>query len=221
MRHVLLLALILLPGCTLVGYPSGSVPDVQLPPPGPISGDAVRPRPDRTASHGPADGGSERTGTPEIPDRDVDPEAVVDAEVEPLRDTPADLTDAGRRYEVFGVEYRVLDTPVGYQAEGVASWYGEAFNGRPTASGEIYDMNGYSAAHRTLPLHTWVEVTNLDNGRRVVVKVNDRGPFVDTDERLIDVSLGAARRLEMLGPGLARVRIRAVEPPTGSGRPGL
>ena len=191
------------PACTLVGYPSGRAPNVELPPPGPIrtGGDASPPRDvDRRPTAAPAE--------------EPDPEAVLDASVRPLRTEP-ERTDNGRTYEVFGVRYHVLDSAVGYDAEGVASWYGEQFNGRPTASGEIFDMNGYSAAHRTLPLHTWVEVENLDNGRRIVVKVNDRGPFVDTSDRLIDVSLGAARRLDMVGAGLARVRIRAVEPPEG------
>ena len=208
-RLVVLGGLPLLFGCTLVGYPSGNVPDPGPPPRGPIGGHPPSTRPSRTPSDRIAD-------RPVDAPRDIDPADVVDAEVRPLRDEPEDRSDAGRLYEVFGVEYRVLDTPVGYEAEGLASWYGEQFNGRPTASGEIFDMNGYSAAHRTLPLHTWVEVENLDNGRRVVVKVNDRGPFVDTDDRLIDLSMGAARRLEMIGPGIARVRIRAVEPPGGN-----
>ncbi len=118
--------------------------------------------------------------------------------------------DPGRTYEVFGVEYRVLDSAEGYEETGMASWYGEAFHGRPTASGEKYDMNGRSAAHRTLPLHTWVEVTNLDNGRSVVVRVNDRGPFAHTDSRIVDLSYGAARELGIVGPGTARVRVRAL-----------
>ena len=119
-------------------------------------------------------------------------------------------SDAGRTYEVFGVRYQVLDSAEGYEETGMASWYGEAFHGRPTASGETYDMNGRSAAHRTLPLHTWVEVTNLENGRSLVVRVNDRGPFAHTDSRILDLSYGAARELDMVGPGTARVRVRAL-----------
>lgn len=193
--------LLVLHGCSLVGYPSGSVPDDGFRP-GPIGGTppaATRPTPST-----PTPSAAPDESVPANPDR-----------ARPLREDPENLRDAGRRYEVFGVEYRVLDSPVGYEAEGVASWYGEAFNGRPTASGEIFDMYGMSAAHRSLPLMTWVEVENLDNGRRAVMKVNDRGPFVDTEDRLIDLSFGAARVLGVVGPGLARVRIRAVEPPEG------
>lgn len=125
---------------------------------------------------------------------------------------PARRSDAGRTYEVFGVEYKVLDSPRGYRERGLASWYGPQFHGRPTASGETFDQNGLSAAHRTLPLHTWVEVRNLDNDRRLVLRVNDRGPFARTDERIIDLSYGAARALGVVGPGTARVEVRALEP---------
>lgn len=121
-------------------------------------------------------------------------------------------SDAGRSYRVFGVEYRVLDSPRGYRERGLASWYGPQFDGRPTASGETYDQHGLSAAHRTLPLHTWVEVTNLDNGRRLVLRVNDRGPFAHTHERIIDLSYGAARELGVVAPGTAPVEVRALEP---------
>ena len=119
-------------------------------------------------------------------------------------------SDAGRTYEVFGREYRVLDSAEGYVEEGMASWYGEKFHGRPTASGERYDMHGLSAAHRTLPLHTWVEVTNLENGRALVIRVNDRGPFARTGERILDLSYGAARELDVVAAGTARVRVRAL-----------
>lgn len=119
-------------------------------------------------------------------------------------------SDPGRSYEVLGQSYRVLDSAEGYAAEGVASWYGKEFDGRPTASGEIFDMHGFSAAHRTLPLHTWVQVTNLANGRSLVVRVNDRGPFAHTETRIIDLSYGAARELEMVGTGTARVKLRAL-----------
>ncbi|UCC25280.1 MAG: septal ring lytic transglycosylase RlpA family protein [Gemmatimonadales bacterium] len=119
-------------------------------------------------------------------------------------------SDAGRSYEVFGVEYRVLDTARGYQEEGLASWYGEKFHGRPTASGETFDMHGRSAAHRTLPLHTWVEITNLENGRSIVVRVNDRGPFAHTDRRILDLSYGAALELGLVATGTAPVRVRAL-----------
>lgn len=92
--------------------------------------------------------------------------------------------------------------------ETYASYYGEAFDGRPTASGEIFDMNGYTAAHKTLPFGTLLEVTNLENGKKVVVRVNDRGPFVGNRE--IDVSKAAADSLGMLNRGIARVSIKIV-----------
>lgn len=97
----------------------------------------------------------------------------------------------------------------GTTQQGLASWYGAKFNGRPTASGEIYDMNRISAAHKQLPFGTVVEVENQDNGRKLRVPINDRGPFVEG--RIIDLSLGAARKLDMFGAGLARVRIRVVK----------
>lgn len=92
--------------------------------------------------------------------------------------------------------------------EGISSWYGKEFDGRPTANGETFDMHGLSAAHRTLPLGTTIRVTNLDNGRDVVLKVNDRGPFVAG--RILDCSYGAAKALGFAGAGLARVRIEVL-----------
>ena len=88
----------------------------------------------------------------------------------------------------------------------MASWYGDAFNGRPTSTGERFDMHALTAAHKTLPLPGLVEVTNLDNGRRLVVRINDRGPFVDS--RIIDLSREAATELGMLSQGVGRVRVR-------------
>ncbi len=99
---------------------------------------------------------------------------------------------------------------------GMASWYGPKFHGKPTASGEIYDMNQLSAAHRELPLGTMIHVKNLDNGRQIEVRVNDRGPYVRG--RVLDLSLGAARKLGMVDVGLARVEIRVLR--VGAGRPG-
>ena len=115
-------------------------------------------------------------------------------------------------YEVDGETYRVLDTSYGYDERGVASWYGEQFQGRPTSSGEPFEMNRLSAAHRTLPIPAWVRVTNLTNGRSVLLRVNDRGPFADTERRIIDVSYAAAVRLGMVEAGTASVRVQAVEP---------
>lgn len=113
-------------------------------------------------------------------------------------------------YEVFGRRYRTLDSSAGFQERGLASWYGTKFHGRRTSSGEPYDMFAMTAAHRHLPLPSFVEVTNLDNDRRVIVRVNDRGPFVGG--RIIDLSYAAAHRIGMVEEGVAAVRIRALEP---------
>lgn len=113
-------------------------------------------------------------------------------------------------YEVWGKSYRVLDDPRGYRNEGTASWYGEKFHGYTTASGEIYDMYKMTAAHRSLPLPTYARVTNPDNGRSVIVKVNDRGPF--HEDREIDLSYAAAARLDILGRGTGRVEVEAIDP---------
>jgi rare lipoprotein A len=114
-------------------------------------------------------------------------------------------------YEVYGRRYYVLDSSRGYRERGIASWYGRDFDGRRTSGGERYDMNAMTAAHKTLPIPTWVEVTNLKNGKRVIVKVNDRGPFVG--DRIIDLSYRAARELDMIGSGTARVEVRALGTP--------
>jgi rare lipoprotein A (peptidoglycan hydrolase) len=115
-------------------------------------------------------------------------------------------------YEVLGKRYQVRTSSDGYRERGIASWYGRPFHGRRTSSGETYDMNEMTAAHTTLPLPTWVEVTNLSNGKRIVVKVNDRGPFVA--DRVIDLSYAAASALDIVSRGTARVEIRAVAAPT-------
>src|SRR6185437_3925663 len=98
-----------------------------------------------------------------------------------------------------------------YVEEGVASWYGEPFNGRRTSDGEIYDMNSATAAHRTLPFGAVVRVTNLQNGKQTEVRINDRGPFVAN--RIIDLSYAAARAIGMIGPGTAPVRLEVISGP--------
>ncbi|PAU74649.1 septal ring lytic transglycosylase RlpA family protein [Halomonas salipaludis] len=113
-------------------------------------------------------------------------------------------------YEVWGKTYRVLADEVGYSNEGIASWYGEKFHGYATANGEIYDMYLMTAAHRSLPLPSFVKVTSVANGRSVIVRVNDRGPF--HDDREIDLSYAAAARLDILGSGTGRVRVEAIDP---------
>jgi len=111
-------------------------------------------------------------------------------------------------YEVYGERYYVLTSSSGYSQEGVASWYGKKFHGKQTSNGEIYDMYAMTAAHKTLPLPSTVRVTNLRNGRSVVVRVNDRGPFVDN--RLIDMSYAAAQKLDMIREGTTLVRVEAI-----------
>ncbi len=114
-------------------------------------------------------------------------------------------------YRVRGREYAVWETSAGYRQRGLASWYGPGFHGRPTASGQPYDMHDLSAAHRSLPIPTYAQVTNLQNGRQVVVRINDRGPFVG-DERIIDLSYGAARALGMVNQGIVPVEVVALPP---------
>ncbi len=114
----------------------------------------------------------------------------------------------GPVYEVFGQRYEVLASSYDYQERGVASWYGKKFHGRPTSSREPYDMYAMTAAHKTLPLPTYVEVRNLSNNRRIVVKVNDRGPFVDN--RIIDLSYAAAVKLGMVRDGTSLVEVTAI-----------
>lgn len=113
-------------------------------------------------------------------------------------------------YVVFGRRYRVRETSEGYREQGLASWYGRDFHGRKTSSGPAYDMFDLTAAHKSLPIPSYVRVINLENGRNVVVKVNDRGPFVG--KRLIDLSYAAARQLDMLGKGTAQVEVIGMEP---------
>ncbi len=129
---------------------------------------------------------------------------------------PDTLTGAkrqvGQPYSVNGATYVPREEP-GYDAVGIASWYGRRYHGRRTASGEIFDMNLATAAHPTLPFGTRVQVTNLGNGRSVVLKINDRGPFVR--RRIIDVSRRAAQALGFVQNGTARVRVQLVQPAPG------
>ncbi|MDX2154786.1 MAG: septal ring lytic transglycosylase RlpA family protein [Bryobacteraceae bacterium] len=106
--------------------------------------------------------------------------------------------------------------PVGYIEEGIASWYGHPYHGRAAANGEIYDMEKLTAAHRTLPFGTWLRVDNLANDKNVIVRINDRGPFVDG--RIIDLSRAAARQIDMIGPGTARVRLTVTPRPPDAPR---
>ncbi|MEH6639268.1 MAG: septal ring lytic transglycosylase RlpA family protein [Porticoccaceae bacterium] len=146
-------------------------------------------------------------GVDGAPTGDVDvsriPDAVPKAEL---------VTRAGNKnpYSVFGKTYHLLPAGSAYRAEGTASWYGTKFHGRKTANGETYDMYGMTAAHKTLPIPSYVKVTNLNNQRSVIVRVNDRGPF--HGDRIIDLSYAAAKKLAYAGPGTARVQVEAIDP---------
>jgi rare lipoprotein A len=113
-----------------------------------------------------------------------------------------------RPYTVFGKTYNPLPSAHGYIEEGVASWYGPDFHGRSTSCGERYDMHGLTAAHRILPMHTQVRVVNLENGRSIILRINDRGPFAK--ERIIDLSYAAAKELDIIRRGTARVRVESL-----------
>jgi rare lipoprotein A len=128
-------------------------------------------------------------------------------------------SQAGKVYTVMGQTYRVMGSSRGFVETGMASWYGTKFHGRKTASGEIYDMDKFTAAHRTLPLGTYVKVKRTDGrGDSVVVRINDRGPFVDN--RVIDLSRAAATQMDMLNEGTARVTITALGEEILKGKPG-
>jgi len=115
------------------------------------------------------------------------------------------------KYTVRGKQYKVLDSAIGFSDTGIASWYGKKFHGHLTSNGEIYDMYAMSAAHKNLPLPTYLKVTNLANHKSVVVRVNDRGPF--HENRIIDLSYSAAYKIGMLQYGTAQVKIEAITDP--------
>jgi rare lipoprotein A len=173
-----------------------------------------RPRPEARGETPGSDSGGHATG---------EPDPTVGATTSPAAEGALPRPELKSRYGnpesyvVFGQRYEVLDSSRGYVREGIASWYGEPFHGRRTSNGEVYDMHALTAAHKSLPLPTYVLVTNLENGRQVVLRVNDRGPF--HGGRIIDVSFSAAQKLGMIGPGTARVEVRALDPPaTDRGR---
>ena len=136
----------------------------------------------------------------------VDPDSVADAvpQREPLSAT------GNQPYTALGKRYQPLKSSSGYVKRGTASWYGSKFQGRRTSSGEPYDMFAMTAAHPVLPLPSFVRVTNLDNGRSVVVKVNDRGPFLHN--RIIDLSYMAAHKIDIARHGTGHVEVRAIDP---------
>lgn len=175
-------------GCALVGYPSGR--------------GAVAPAPAAgTGSRAPT------TVMGDAPNPDDVPDAVP-------RDEPLSPYGNPPEYKVDGTTYHVLKSARGYDKVGIASWYGPDFQGKRTSSGETYDMYRMTAAHKTLPIPTYVEVTNLANGKKVVVRVNDRGPFAKN--RIIDLSYIAALKLGIVGAGTEKVRVRALTTPGGT-----
>ena len=116
--------------------------------------------------------------------------------------------DKNGYYEVRGKRYRVMPSARNYSATGIASWYGTKFHGRYTSNREIYNIYAMTAAHKSLPLPTYLEVTNIENNKKVIVRVNDRGPFID--DRLIDLSYAAALKLDVVKNGTAQVKVRTV-----------
>ena len=123
--------------------------------------------------------------------------------------TAPEISKTARSYRINGQWYHPITSSKGFRQAGIASWYGAPFHGRKTASGETYNMHAKTAAHKVLPLGTYVLVKNKDNGRQTVVRINDRGPFVRG--RIIDLSYRAAKDVRMIGPGTAKVEIVAME----------
>ncbi len=140
------------------------------------------------------------------PNRPFDPDSV--AEIEP-RIEPRSRNGNPPSYRTLGKTYRVLKSSAGFRQRGAASWYGSKFHGRKTSNGERYDMYAISAAHNTLPIPTYLRVTNLANGRSLIVRVNDRGPF--HSNRIIDLSYAAAAKLGYADKGTTQVEIRAID----------
>jgi rare lipoprotein A len=141
------------------------------------------------------------------PSQQVDVSQIPDAVPEKTRRSKSGNP---KSYVVFGKRYHVMSSAKGYKEMGLASWYGRKFHGKRTSSGEPYDMHGMTAAHKTLPLPTYVKVTNLKNGRTVILKVNDRGPF--HANRIIDLSHTAAVKLGIKGTGTGLVQVEAIDP---------
>ena len=129
-----------------------------------------------------------------------------DSHVPPAKKKYSGKSPATQRpYTIKGKQYVPLASASGYVEKGRASWYGKKFHGRKTSNGETYNMYAMTAAHKTLPMNTWVRVENLENGKQIKVRVNDRGPFVSG--RIIDLSYTGAKQIGMVGPGTARVRV--------------
>lgn len=151
--------------------------------------------------------------------KDYGPDALVDvSHITNAIPVEEPLSRGGNRpeYEVLGKNYKVMTSSIGYKEKGGASWYGKKFHGYKTANGEKYDMYGMTAAHKSLPIPTYVKVTNLANDKQVIVRVNDRGPF--HKGRIIDLSYAAASKLSMLDNGTSQVLVEAIDPKTWQGQ---
>ncbi|SFM33302.1 rare lipoprotein A [Halopseudomonas yangmingensis] len=145
------------------------------------------------------------------PDRDGPPLHQIDvSKIPDAVPTPHNGPYKASPYQVFGVRYVPMQDGRNYRETGLASWYGTKFHGQLTANGEAYDLYGMTAAHKTLPLPSYVRVTNLDNGRQIIVRVNDRGPF--HSNRIIDLSYAGAKKLGFAESGTARVRVEGIDP---------
>ena len=121
---------------------------------------------------------------------------------------PGGIYKIGNPYVINGVRY-IPKLDLSYDKTGIASWYGKAFHGKRTANGEIYNMNALTAAHKTLPLNTIVRVTNLSNNKSLILRINDRGPYVKG--RILDCSYGAAKKLDFISQGTTDVKVEVIE----------
>lgn len=188
--------LILLSGCALDSQQSSTKPEVTT----------------KESAEAGSDGKYYKDDGPPSED-EVDWRAVVD----PVPEFVVIPRRGNAPYEVFGVRYVPFRDYTPYRQQGIASWYGKRYHGRLTSSGEVYDMFAMSAAHPVLPIPSYAKVTRVDDGRSVIVRVNDRGPFLQ--ERIIDLSYTAARKLGVVATGTAEVLVEALlpsKPPTPS-----
>lgn len=216
LRGLVLLALLPLAACVTTRPPPPSAPQTTRHP------ETSPPVAGRSPATSTPQRAPTRSGTrprvsilePDIKDGPPDPDEIPPGieftpDAVPRRE-PRSASGNPPEYEAFGELYRVLDSSEGFSERGRASWYGKKFQGKTTASGEPYDMFAMTAAHKTLPIPSYVRVTNLDNGRSAIVRVNDRGPF--HSGRVIDLSYAAAARLQAIGHGHVTVQVDAVEP---------
>jgi len=148
---------------------------------------------------------AKRLPAPAQPTQDLDLSGV--GGISPKFEPPSRI--GNKDYQVFGRDYKVWNGIEHYREEGTASWYGPGFHGLYTSNGELYNQEAISAAHKNLPLPSYLKVTNLENGKAIVVRVNDRGPF--HGDRILDLSRGAAHQLGILGPGTAKVQVELVK----------